>query len=81
MWGFHAPSIFLQNINLTHPGWIPMPIIQSLGDPASLDSRTVDCGLPVFEVGATSVGRGAQVASDLFHILDFDALFFHKLHE
>ena len=43
-----------------------MPIIQGLGDPAALDSWTVDCGLPVFEVGASSVGRGAGVASVKF---------------
>ena len=58
-----------------------MPIVQGLGNPASLDSWTVDCGLPMFEVGAPSIGRGARVASDLFHILDFEALFFHKLQE
>ena len=45
-----------------------MPIVQGLGNPASLDSWTVDCGLPMFEVGASSVGRGARVASVKFSL-------------
>ena len=47
-----------------------MTIVQGLGDPASLDSWTVNCGFPVFEIGATSVGRGAREAPDLFQFLD-----------
>ena len=63
--GISMPTSHL-NLNLTHPGGFSMPIIQGLGDPAALDSWTVDCGLPVFEVGASTIGRGARVAPDLF---------------
>ena len=63
-----SQDIFLQNLNLTHPGGFSMPIVQGLGDPAALDSWTVDCGFPMFEVGASSVGRGARVASVKFSL-------------
>ena len=63
-----SQDVFLQNLALTHPGGIPMSVIQGLGDPAALDSWTVNCGFPMFEVGASSVGRGARVASVKFSL-------------